>query len=216
MADVSIALIKELREKTGAGMMDCKKALVEANGDVEKAVAWLREKGVASAEKKSGRVAAEGVVESYIHGNGRVGVLVEVNVETDFASGNQEFKGFVKDVAMQIAAMNPKWIRREDVPQEAIDKEREIVKNQALNEGKPEKIVEKIVDGRMSKFYAENCLLDQAFVKDDSKTIQQLLTDTIVRIGENISIRRFTRYEMGEGIAKKEDNFAEEVLAATK
>ncbi len=216
MADISIALIKELREKTGSGMMDCKKALIESDGNVEKAIAWLREKGIASAEKKSGRVAAEGIVDSYIHGNGRVGVLVEVNVETDFASSNQEFKAFVKDVAMQIAAMNPQWIRREDVPQEALDKEREIVKNQALNEGKPEKIVDKIVEGRMSKFYSEHCLLEQPFVKDDSKTIGQLLTDTIVRIGENISIRRFARFEMGEGIEKKEDNFAEEVLAATK
>ena len=216
MADISIALIKELREKTGAGMMDCKKALVESNGNVEKAVAWLREKGIANAEKKSGRIAAEGIVESYIHGNGRVGVLVEVNVETDFASGNQEFKAFVKDIAMQIAAMNPQWIRREDVPQEALDKESEIVKNQALNEGKPEKIVDKIVEGRMSKFFAEHCLLEQPFVKDDSKTIGQLLTDNIVRIGENISIRRFARFEMGEGIEKKEENFAEEVLAATK
>ncbi len=216
MAEVSIALIKELREKTGAGMMDCKKALVESGGDVEKAVAWLREKGIASAEKKSGRVAAEGIVDSYIHGNGRVGVLVEVNVETDFASNNEEFKAFVKDIAMQIAAMNPRWIRREEVPADALDKEREIVRNQALNEGKPEKIVDKIVEGRMSKFYSENCLLEQSFVKDDSKTISQLLTDTIVRIGENISIRRFARFEMGEGIEKKEENFAEEVMAATK
>lgn len=216
MADISIALIKELREKTGAGMMDCKKALVESNGNVEKAIAWLREKGIANAEKKSGRIAAEGIVESYIHGNGRVGVLVEVNVETDFASNNQDFKAFVKDVAMQIAAMNPKWIRREEVPQDALAKESEIVRNQALNEGKPEKIVDKIVEGRMSKFYSEHCLLEQPFVKDDSKTMQQLLTDNIVRIGENISIRRFARFEMGEGIEKKEDNFAEEVLAATK
>lgn len=216
MAEISIALIKELREKTGAGMMDCKKALVESNGDVEKAIAWLREKGIASAEKKSGRIAAEGIVESYIHGNGRVGVLVEVNVETDFASGNTEFKEFVKDVAMQIAAMNPKWINKDEVPEEALEKEREIVRNQALNEGKPEKIVDKIVEGRMSKFYSEHCLLEQQFVKDDSKTMQELLTDKIVRIGENISIRRFTRYEMGEGIEKKEDNFAEEVAAAAK
>ncbi len=212
---ISASLVRELRERTGAGMMDCKKALVESNGNVEKAVAWLREKGIANAEKKSGRIAAEGIVESYIHGNGRVGVLVEVNVETDFASGNQEFKAFVKDIAMQIAAMNPQWIRREDVPQEALDKESEIVKNQALNEGKPEKIVDKIVEGRMSKFFAEHCLLEQPFVKDDSKTIGQLLTDNIVRIGENISIRRFARFEMGEGIEKKEENFAEEVLAAT-
>lgn len=216
MADISIALIKELREKTGSGMMDCKKALQESDGDIEKAIAWLREKGIASAEKKSGRIAAEGIVESYIHGNGRVGVLVEVNVETDFASNNTDFKEFVRDVAMQIAAMNPKWISREEVPQVELDKEAEIVRNQALNEGKPEKIVDKIVEGRMNKFYSEHCLLEQSFVKDDSKTIQQILTDKIVRIGENISIRRFTRYEMGEGIEKKEDNFAEEVAAAAK
>lgn len=216
MADISIALIKELREKTGSGMMDCKKALQESDGDIEKAIAWLREKGIASAEKKSGRIAAEGIVESYIHGNGRVGVLVEVNVETDFASNNTDFKEFVRDVAMQIAAMNPKWISREEVPQVELDKEAEIVRNQALNEGKPEKIVDKIVEGRMNKFYSEHCLLEQSFVKDDSKTIQQILTDKIVRIGENISIRRFTRYEMGEGIEKKEDNFAAEVAAAAK
>lgn len=214
MAEISIALIKELREKTGAGMMDCKKALQENDGNVEKAIAWLREKGIASAEKKSGRIAAEGIVEAYIHGNGRVGVLVEVNVETDFASNNTEFKNFVKDVAMQIAAMNPQWINKDDVPEDALEKERDIVRNQALNEGKPEKIVDKIVEGRMSKFYSEHCLMEQSFVKDDSKTMAEVLTDAIVRIGENISIRRFTRYEMGEGLQKKEEDFAAEVAAA--
>lgn len=213
MADISIALIKELREKTGSGMMDVKKALVETNGDLEKAIAWLREKGIATAAKKSSRIAAEGIVESYIHAGGRVGVLIEVNIETDFAAKSEDFIQFVKDCAMQVAAMNPRWVSKDEVPEGELEKEREIVRNQALNEGKPEKIVDKIVEGRMQKFYSDYCLLDQAFVKDDSKTIADLLQEKILKIGEKISIRRFTRYEVGEGLEKKVEDFAAEVAA---
>lgn len=213
MAEISIAMIKELREKTGSGMMDVKKALTEAGGDMEKAIAWLREKGIATAAKKSSRIAAEGVVESYIHAGGRVGVLIEVNIETDFAAKSELFTQFVKDCAMQVAAMSPRWVAREDVPAEELEKERVIVRNQALNEGKPEKIVDKIVEGRLNKFYAEYCLLDQPFVKDDSLTIAELLQEKILKIGEKISIRRFVRYEVGEGMEKKQEDFAAEVAA---
>lgn len=207
---ISASMVKELREKTGAGMMDCKKALVDTNGDMEKAVEVLREKGLAKAAKKSGRVAAEGLVDSYIHG-GRIGVLVEVNSETDFVAKNDEFKQFVRDMAMQVAASNPQYIKREDVPAEIIEKEKEILRAQALNEGKPEKIVDKMVEGRIDKYFKEICLLEQNFIKDPDVTIQDVLNDKIAKIGENISIRRFVRYEVGEGIEKKEENFAEEV-----
>lgn len=212
MAEITVDLIKKLRETTGSGMMDCKKALNECNGDMEAAITWLRKKGIASADKKAGRIAAEGVVEAYIHGNGRVGVLVEVNVETDFAAKNDIFKGFARDVAMQIAAMKPRWVRREDVPEEVLNNEREIARTQALNEGKPEKIVDKIVEGRLEKFYADACLMDQNFIKDDSKNMTTVMKEVIATIGENISVRRFTRYEMGEGLEKKADDFAEEVM----
>ncbi|MBB6216508.1 elongation factor Ts [Anaerosolibacter carboniphilus] len=207
---VTAGMVKELRESTGAGMMDCKKALEETNGDMEKAVEVLREKGLAKAAKKAGRIAAEGLVESYIHG-GRIGVLVEVNSETDFVAKNDEFKQFVKDVAMQIAASNPLYIRREEVSEEVIQKEREILRAQALNEGKPEKIVDKMVEGRIDKFFKEVCLLEQPFIRDPEITIQDLLNQKIAKIGENLSIRRFVRFEVGEGIEKKEENFAEEV-----
>ncbi|MEW9124935.1 MAG: translation elongation factor Ts [Thermotaleaceae bacterium] len=207
---VSAGMVKELREKTGAGMMDCKNALEESNGNMDKAVEILREKGLAKAAKKSGRIAAEGLVEAYIHG-GRIGVLVEVNSETDFVAKNEEFKKFVKDVAMQIAASNPQYIRREEVSEEVINKEREILRVQALNEGKPEKIVDKMVDGRIEKFYKEVCLLEQPFIRDPEITVQDLLNEKISKIGENLSIRRFVRFEVGEGIEKKEENFAEEV-----
>ncbi len=213
---VTIDMIKELREKTGSGMMDCKKALTETNGDMDKAVAWLREKGIASADKKSSRIAAEGIVDAYIHAGGRVGVLIEVNIETDFAAKNEDFRRMVRDLAMQIAAMNPALGRKEDVPADELEKEREIVRNQALNEGKPEKIVDKIVEGRLSKFYEDNCLLEQAYVKDDSKTIGTLVKEMIATIGENITVRRFVRFEMGEGLQKKEENFAEEVMKQIK
>lgn len=216
MAEITASQVKELREMTGSGIMDCKKALQETNGDVEKAVAWLREKGIASAAKKSGRIAAEGIVDSYIHAGGRIGVLLEVNIETDFAAKNEGFRNFVHDIGLQIAAANPKWISRDEVPAEDLEKEKEIIRNKALNEGKPEKIVDKIVEGSLGKFYKDHCLLEQEFVKDDSKTIEILVKERIAAIGENISIRRFTRYEMGEGLAKKEENFAEEVMKQIK
>lgn len=207
---VTASMVKELRQKTSAGMLDCKKALVETDGDMEKAVELLREKGLAKAAKKAGRIAAEGIVESYIHG-GRIGVLVEVNSETDFVAKNEEFKAFAKDVAMQVAASNPQYVRREDISSDAIDKEKEILRNQALNEGKPEKIVDKMVEGRIEKYFKEVCLLEQPFIKNPDITIQDLLNEKIAKIGENLNIRRFSRFEVGEGIEKKEENFAEEV-----
>ncbi|KUK81656.1 MAG: Elongation factor T [Pelotomaculum thermopropionicum] len=213
---VSASLVKELRERTGAGMMDCKKALTETGGDLEKASEYLREKGLAAAAKKAGRIAAEGRVEAYIHGAGRIGVLVEINCETDFVAKTDEFKNFTKDIAMQIAASKPDFVRREDMPADFIAKEREILRAQALNEGKPEKIVEKMVDGRLEKYYKEVCLLEQPFIKDPDITVGQLLTEKISKIGENITVRRFTRYEMGEGITKKQADLAAEVEAVTQ
>ena len=213
---ISASLVKELREKTGAGMLVCKKALEEAGGDIGKASEILREKGLAAAAKKAGRIATEGLVESYIHAGGRIGVLVEVNCETDFVAKTDQFREFVKDIAMQIAAANPQYLRREDVPAEALEKEKEILRAQALNEGKPEKVIDKIVEGRISKFYEENCLMEQAFIKDPDKTITQLVNEKIATIGENISIRRFARFELGEGLEKKQENFAEEVMAQVK
>lgn len=209
---VTAELVKQLRERTGAGMMDCKKALNETNGDMDKAIEFLREKGLAAAAKKAGRIAAEGIVDAYIHGDGRIGVLLEVNIETDFAAKNEDFRSFVRDVAMQIAAAKPEYIRKEEVPADVIEKEKEILRAQALNEGKPEKIVDKMVEGRIEKYYKEVCLLEQPFIKDPDRTVQQLLTEKISTIGENISIRRFVRFEKGEGLAKKEENFAEEVM----
>jgi elongation factor Ts len=208
---VTAEMVKQLRERTGAGMMDCKKALIETEGNTEKAIEYLREKGLAAAAKKAGRIAAEGLVEAYIHGDGRIGVLVEVNIETDFAAKNEDFKQFVKDIAMQIVASRPEYVRKEEVPADAVEKEKEILKAQALNEGKPEKIIDKMVEGRIEKFYKEICLLEQPWIKDPDKTIGQLLTEKIATIGENINIRRFVRFERGEGITKKEENFAEEV-----
>jgi elongation factor Ts len=208
---INASMVKELRERTGAGMMDCKKALVESDGNVDKAIEVLREKGLAAAAKKSGRIAAEGIVDSYIHGNGRIGVLIEVNIETDFAAKNDDFKSFVKDMAMQVAASKPEYVSSDEVPQEQIEKEKEILKAQALNEGKPEKIVDKMVEGRIKKYYKDICLLEQPFIKDSDKTVQQVVNEAIAKIGENISIRRFVRFEMGEGLQKREENFAEEV-----
>lgn len=210
---VDAKAVKELREKTGAGMLDCKKALEEVNGDLTKAIEFLREKGLAASANKAGRIATEGVVESYIHAGGRIGVLVEINCETDFVALTDQFKAFARDIAMHIAASNPRYVRREEVPQEDVEKEKEILKAQALNEGKPEKIVEKMVEGRISKFYEEFCLMEQSFIKDPDKTITTLLNEKISTIGENISIRRFVRYELGEGLEKKVDNFVEEVMA---
>jgi elongation factor Ts len=213
---VSASQVKELREKTGAGMLDCKKALEEANGDLAKASELLREKGLAAAANKAGRVATEGAVESYIHAGGRIGVLVEVNCETDFVAKTDQFREFVRDIAMQIAASNPLYLQREEVPQEALDKERDILKAQALNEGKPAHIVDKMVTGRLSKYYEEVCLLDQAFIKDPDKKVSDLVNEKIAAIGEKISIRRFARFELGEGMEKKQDNFVEEVMSQAK
>ena len=213
---ISASMVKDLRDRTGAGMMDCKKALVETNGDIEKAIEYLREKGIAKAANKSGRIASEGIVESYIHGGGRIGVLVEVNIETDFAAKNEDFRAFVKDIAMQIAAMNPQYVRREEVPADIIEKEKEILKVQAINEGKPEHIAEKMVNGRIEKYYNEICLLEQPFIKENDKTVEQVLKEKISTIGENINIRRFARFEMCEGIEKKEENFADEVMKKIK
>jgi elongation factor Ts len=212
---VTAQQVKELREMTGAGIMDCKKVLVEVDGDIKKAVETLRERGIAKAAKKSGRIASEGLVEAYIH-NGKYGAMVEVNSETDFVSKNEEFRTFVRDVAMHIAASNPLYVSREEVPESVINSEKEIIKAQAMNEGKPEAIAEKMVEGRINKYLAEICLLDQPFVKDPDKTIGQLLTEKIATIGENIVIRRFVRFERGEGIEKKEENFAEEVMNQLK
>ena len=213
---ITAAQVKELREATGVGMMECKKALTECDGNMEKAMEWLRKKGIASAEKKAGRVAAEGVVESYIHMGGRIGVLIEVNCETDFVAKTPEFKSFVRDIAMHIAAANPSFLDRTEVPNETLDKEREILRAQALNEGKPEKIVDRMVEGRVEKFYKENCLVDQPFVKNPDMTIAKYVNERIQQTGENIKIRRFVRYEMGEGLEKRHDNFAEEVAAQSK
>ena len=213
---ITAAQVKELREATGVGMMECKKALTETNGDFEKAMEWLRKKGIASAEKKAGRVAAEGVVESYIHMGGKIGVMIEVNCETDFVAKTPEFKNFVRDIAMHIAAANPSYLNREEVPAEILEKEREILRAQALNEGKPEKIIDRMVEGRVEKYYKENCLVDQQFVKNPDMTITQFVNERIQTTGENIKIRRFVRYEMGEGLQKREDNFAEEVMSQMK
>ena len=213
---INAADVKTLRERTGAGMLDCKKALEEANGDLTKAAELLREKGLSAAAKKGDRIATEGVVESYIHGGGRIGVLVEINCETDFVGKTEQFRAFARDIAMHIAAANPKFLGREEVSQAELDKEKEILRNQALNEGKPEKIVDKMVEGRMNKYYEENCLMEQAFVKDPDKSITTLLNEKISAIGEKISIRRFARFELGEGLEKKVDNFVEEVMAQAK
>lgn len=207
---ITAAMVKELREKSGAGMMDCKKALTETNGDMDKAVDFLREKGLASVAKKSSRIASEGIVESYVHG-GRIGVLVEVNSETDFVAKNEEFQNFVKDIAMQIAAVAPKYVSREEVPAEEVEHEKNILTEQARSENKPEHIIEKMVEGRLEKFYEEICLLDQDFIKDSDKKIRDILNDLIAKIGENIKIRRFVRFEVGEGLEKREEDFAAEV-----
>ena len=205
-----------LRERTGAGMMDCKKALAATEGDMDKAIDFLREKGLAAAAKKAGRIAAEGLVESYIHGGGRIGVLVEVNCETDFVAKTDDFKNLVRDIAMHIAAANPSYLRREEVPTAELEHEKMVLSEQARNEGKPEKIIEKMVSGRIEKYYKEVCLLEQPFVKDPDKTISDLITESIAKIGENISIRRFTRYQLGEGIEKKQEDFAAEVMSFVK
>ncbi len=212
MAEISASMVKELRDKTGAGMMDCKKALTEAGCDMEKAVDWLRQKGIAAAAKRSSRAASEGAVGSYIHAGGKIGVLLEVNCETDFAARSDVFQQLVRDVAMQIAAASPVAVRREEIPAELMDRERAIYKAQALESGKPENIVDKIVQGRLDKYYKEVCLLEQPFVKDQDKTVDQYVTESAAQIGENVSVRRFARFVLGEGLEKRQDNFAEEVM----
>jgi elongation factor Ts len=197
---ISSEAVKKLREKTGAGMMDCKKALVETNGDYDKAIEFLRKKGIEVAAKRAGRTTSQGVVGSYIHLGGKIGVLLEVNCESDFVAKSASFANFVKDIAMHIAASNPLWVKREDVTEQVLAKEKEILKEQALKTGKPEKVVEKIIEGKLSKFYAENCLLEQPFVKDTDRTVQQYLDDLIGKTGERCVIRRFVRYQMGEEI----------------
>ena len=213
---ISAQQVKELRETTGAGMMDCKRALTETDGDMAKAVDFLREKGLAAVAKKSGRIAAEGLVESYIHGVGRIGVLIEVNCETDFVAKTPEFHSFVRGLAMQVAAANPQYLSRDEVAPEVVEHEREVLRAQALNEGKPAKIIDKMVEGRVDKFYKETCLLEQAFIKDPEKSVTDIVNAQITKIGENIVVRRFTRYQLGEGIEKKVNDFAAEVAAAVK
>ena len=203
--------VARLRQATGVGMMDCKKALTETDGDFDKAVVYLREKGMAAAAKKADRIAAEGAVISYIHGGGKIGALVEVNCETDFVARAEKFQNLCKDIAMQIAASNPKYVRREEVPEEVINQEREIALNQAINEGKKPEFADKIVNGRIEKFYKEVCLMEQEYIKDPSKDITQVINEAILEIGEKITVRRFVRYEMGEGLEKRQDNLAEEV-----
>jgi len=211
MAEVTATLIKDLRERTGAGMADCKKALTEVAGDMEKAIDYLRTRGLAKAAKKAGREATEGAVVSYIHGGGRIGVLVEVNCETDFVARNEDFQTFTRDVAMQIAAMSPQFVRREEVAQDVIERERTVLVAKAKETGKPEPVVQKMVDGQITKWLKEICLLDQAWVKDPDKTIDQVQQELIAKIGENIKVRRFVRFELGEGLEKKKDDFAAEV-----
>lgn len=216
MAGISAKQVKELRDKTGAGMMDCKKALQESDGDLQKAVEWLRQKGITSAAKKEGRVAAEGLVESYIHTGGRVGVLVEINCETDFVARRDEFKVLARDIAMQIAACpNVEVVRTSDIPQDSIEREREIEMGREDLAKKPENIRAKIVDGRIEKRLKELSLLDQPFIKDQNITIEELIKQSVATLGENIQVRRFSRFTLGEGIEKKEENFAEEVAAQT-
>jgi elongation factor Ts len=208
---IPASLVKELREKSGAGMMDCKAALEETGADLEKAVDYLRQKGLADAGKKAGRSATEGLVYSYIHAGGKIGVLLEVNCETDFVARTPQFQEFVKDVAMHVAASNPACVRREDVPPGDLDREREIYAAQAKETGKPENVIQKIVDGKVSKYYKENVLLEQAFVKDPDKDVQTLLKEKIAELGENISIRRFARFQVGEGLERETKNLADEV-----
>jgi elongation factor Ts len=211
MPEVTATLIKDLRERTGAGMSDCKKALTEVDGDVDKAIDYLRTKGLAKAAKKAGREATEGAVVSYIHGGGRIGVLVEINCETDFVARNEDFQAFTRDVALQIAAMNPQFVKKDEVSQGVIDREREVLVAKAKETGKPDAVVQKMVDGQIAKWMKEICLLDQAYVKDPDKTIDQVQQELIAKIGENVKIRRFVRFELGEGLEKKKDDFAAEV-----
>ncbi len=201
--EISVELVKELRQRTGAGVVDCKKALQEAKGNVDAAIDYLRRKGLATAAKKAGRIASDGLVSSYIHAGGKMGVLVEVNCETDFVAKTEDFQAFVKNIAMQVAAANPQYIRREEIPKDVLEKERDIYRTQALEAGKPEKVIDKIVEGKIERFYSEVCLLEQTYIKDSDLTIKELLEAMIAKIGENISIRRFSRFQLGEGLSSQ-------------
>jgi elongation factor Ts len=210
MAEINASMVAQLREKTGAGMMDCKKALTENAGDFGKAEEWLRKKGMSAAGKKAGRVAAEGLVGTYVH-SGKIGVMVEINCETDFVARNPDFQALVNDIAMHIAAANPTWVRREEVPAEAVEKEKELLKAELKEQKKPEAMWEKILPGKVEKFYAQHCLLDQPYVREDKKKVSEIITEAVAKIGENITVRRFSRFVVGEGIEKKKENLAEEV-----
>ena len=212
--EISASMVKELREKTGAGMMDCKSALVEASGDMEQAIVVLRKKGLASAQKKASRVAAEGMIGHYIHAGGKLGVLVEVNCETDFAARSDDFHVLVKDIAMHIAAQNPLYVKREEVPAEVLEKEKEIYKDQARASGKPANIIDKIAEGKLESYYEMACLYDQKFVKDPNITVKDLLNNAIGKIGENIQVRRFSRFKTGEGLEKRSTDLAKDVAEA--
>jgi elongation factor Ts len=198
--EISIELVKDLRQRTGAGIIDCKAALQEAKGDMERAIEHLRRKGLATAAKKAGRIATDGLVASYIHAGGKMGVLVEINCETDFVAKTEDFQTFVKNIAMHVAAANPQYIRREEVPPEVLERERRIYRNQALDAGKPEKVIDKIVEGKMERFFSEFCLLEQTYIKDSDLTVKEVLDSMIAKIGENITIRRFCRFQLGEGL----------------
>jgi len=201
--EISVELVKDLRQRTGAGVVDCKKALQEAKGNIDAAIDHLRRKGLATAAKKAGRIATDGLVSSYIHAGGKMGVLVEINCETDFVAKTEDFQSFVKNIAMHIAAANPQYIKREEVPEEVLEKEKDIYRTQALDAGKPQKVIDKIVEGKMERFYSEVCLLEQTYVRDSDLTIKELLEALIAKIGENITVRRFTRFQLGEGLSSQ-------------
>ena len=201
--DISMDQVKDLRQRTGAGVMDCRTALQEAKGDIEGAIDYLRRKGLATAAKKAGRVATDGLVSSYIHAGGKIGVLVEINCETDFVARTEDFQAFVKNMAMQVAAANPQYIRREEITADVLEKERQIYRTQALESGKPEKVIDKIVEGKMERFYSEVCLLEQTYIKDSDQTVKEVLDAMVAKIGENISIRRFARFQLGEGLSPR-------------
>ena len=213
---ISAKAVKELRDRTGLGMMNCKQALQETKGDIEEAIVWLRKKGMAKSAKLAGRIAAEGTVASYIHGGGKIGVLLELNCETDFTARNDQFQALAKDICMHIAAANPRFLSRDEVTPELLEKEKEIAVEQAVSSGKPQQIAEKIAMGKMEKFYSENCLLEQKFVKDPNKTVEEMIAQVVASIGEKMTIRRYTRYQLGEGLEKRAENFAEEVARQTQ
>ncbi|MEE2962389.1 MAG: translation elongation factor Ts [Myxococcota bacterium] len=211
MMAISAKMVQELRSQTGAGIMDCKKALSEADGNLGKAIEFLRKQGMAASQKKAGRIASEGLVGSYIHAGGKIGVLLEVNCETDFVARNDDFQNFVRDVAMHVAAANPQFLSREEVPNDTVEKEKEILSAQIADEGKPAEVIQKIVEGRLNKFFKENCLLEQPFVKEPKQSVEEIQNDLIAKIGEKIAIRRYTRFELGAGLEKKSEDFAAEV-----